>query len=62
MGRPPKDPEEKTTKQVGVRLTDAEQARLQSLAVELRVTAGEVMRRGLNELYERVFAKRKRGE
>ena len=58
MGRPPKPPEERAQDQINVRITGEERARLDQLAVELRVTAGEVMRRGLAEVYERVFGRR----
>jgi len=40
-----------------VRITAKERAKLEKLAVELRATAGEVMRCGLAELYDRVFTR-----
>jgi hypothetical protein len=56
MGRPPKDPEDRATEQVGVRLTAKERKRIDWLAVELRArSAGEVIKRAVDELYERTI-------
>lgn len=55
MGRPPKKPDERATAQLNVRLTAEERSRLDWLTVKLRArSAGEVLKRGLAELYERV--------
>jgi hypothetical protein len=44
-------------------LNEEERTQVDRLAVELRVTAGEVMRRALGELYARTFKSRgQRGE
>lgn len=54
VGRPPKPPDEKTTSQTSVRLTDDERAQLDELALMMDVTAGEVLRRALAAFYKRV--------
>lgn len=58
MGRPPRTESGAATAQVNVRMSAEERARLEKMAVELRSTAGEVVRRALDELHDRVFAKR----
>jgi predicted transcriptional regulator len=62
MGRQPKDPAERKSLQhaITTRLDEAERAQLDELTLELRVTAGEVMRRALRDFYTRVFPKAKR--
>lgn len=59
MARPPKSPDERATQQLSVRLTEEERRRLDWLTVELRArSAGEVIKRAVAELYDRVKAKR----
>jgi hypothetical protein len=56
-GRPPKlAPGEKrtTAHQITVRLNEVERAELDHMSVELRASAGDVVRRALAELYARV--------
>jgi hypothetical protein len=62
MGRAPKPPSERksTDHQITTRLDQAERAQLEKLAVEMRLSAGGVMRQALAELYERVFSKARR--
>ncbi|HTU57342.1 MAG TPA: hypothetical protein VMF89_02895 [Polyangiales bacterium] len=57
MGRPPKAADERrdAKDQITVRLSTKERGALERLAVELRSTPGEVMRRALAELYRTVF-------
>lgn len=60
MGRPPKAPEDRATAQLNVKFTAEERRRLDWLTVELRArSAGEVLKRGLAELYERVAGTRR---
>lgn len=54
-GRPPKAPEDRATAQLNVRFTEEERRRLDWLMVELRArSAGDVIKRAVAELYERV--------
>lgn len=60
MGRPPKPPEEKTTIQLGVRLTDEQRRKLDELVTDLDVPAAEILRMGLDEFYERWLRRKRR--
>jgi hypothetical protein len=62
MGRPPKAPEERRSAkdQITVRLSAKERTSLEKLAVELRASPGEVLRRALAEFYRAVFKARPR--
>jgi hypothetical protein len=53
MGRPPKPPEEKTTRQLGLRLTDEHFEMLDELAKALDVPAAEVLRIAMVEMHAR---------
>jgi hypothetical protein len=57
MARPPKPPEEKSTSQLGVRLTDEQRAELDAMAEKLDVPAAEVIRIGLKDLFRKLFRK-----
>jgi len=62
MGRLPKDPADRKSRerQVTAPLDEQERANLDRLSIELRLSAAGVVRQALGELYERVFPKGKR--
>jgi hypothetical protein len=62
VGRPPKAADERRSAkdQITVRLSAKERGALERLAVELRTTPGEVVRRALAELYRSIFKSRSR--